>query len=29
LTLVSRDEQRTRGVTVVVCQTPEEALESS
>jgi predicted nucleic acid-binding protein len=29
-TLVSRDdEQRTRGGKVVVCQTPEEALESS
>jgi predicted nucleic acid-binding protein len=29
-TLVSRDdEQRTRGATVVVCQTPEEALERS
>jgi predicted nucleic acid-binding protein len=29
-TLVSRDdEQRTRGAAVVVCQTPEEALESS
>lgn len=29
-TLVSRDdEQRARGAAVVVCQTPEEALESS
>jgi predicted nucleic acid-binding protein len=29
-TLISRDdEQRPRGATVVVCQTPEEALESS
>ncbi len=29
-TLVSRDEeQRTRGAAVVVCQTPEEALQSS